>query len=91
MNEPQRLRLERDLASARRAIYRAVSAAEGMALYDLEEELRATSLHLGEVMSAVMRKRERIPEHLSLRAYLYSNAEDDHTTASRQPLRPRQA
>lgn len=61
MYEPQRLQMERDLATARRALYRALRTAEHGAYYGLEEALHMVNEDLRLIMEVVMRGGERVP------------------------------
>jgi hypothetical protein len=70
MKEPQRLAIERDLATARRAIYRAIESSDRAALMATGDCLRQVNEELREIMDAVMRKREPIYPLPTSPAYL---------------------
>lgn len=55
MYEHERLRVEQNLASARRALYRALEAAETAQEFGLEEDLRSLTEETGRVMADVMK------------------------------------
>lgn len=67
MREQQRLRIEQDVATARRALHRALAAAESGAYYGLEDALHTVNADLAAIMDSVMRGDERpvLPERLS--------------------------
>lgn len=60
MIEKQRLELEKDLATARRAIHRAIATAERGAYYGLEDELHIVNARLSALMDAVMQGRDYV-------------------------------
>lgn len=91
MREPQRLAIERDIATARRSLYRAIETANRGAYYTVADVLCVVQEDLAGVMDCVIRGKEEMPESLSRRTYLYAGEPHDGTTASRQSLRSRQA
>lgn len=68
MREPQRLRMEQDLATARRALYRALATAESGAYHNVEDALHNVIADTAAIMDAVMRGDERPITRLSTRA-----------------------
>lgn len=90
MIERHRLELERSLATARRAIFRAIETAERNAYYDIEEGLQGVSTGLAVLMDCVIRGQERSPDLETLRTYLYSTALHDRSPAARIPLPTRE-
>lgn len=59
MREPQRLRIEQDIATARRALHRALATAESGAYYNIEDALHVIQVELAELMDTVMRGSEK--------------------------------
>jgi hypothetical protein len=58
LNEHYRLRAEQHLATARRALYRALEVAESAAAYGLEDDLQMVSVELTRIMEDVMANRK---------------------------------
>jgi hypothetical protein len=59
MREIPRLKVEQQLAAARRALHRAVELAEVEHEFGLEEDLGAVNVELARIMDDVMRNRLR--------------------------------
>lgn len=63
LREPQRLSMEKDLAVARRALYRALGTAERGAYFGIEDALHSIIVDTAALMDCVMRGKE-VPEKL---------------------------
>lgn len=59
MYEHERLRIEQDVAVARRALYRALETAETAQDFGLEEDLRALNVELARIMEGLLPSRQR--------------------------------
>lgn len=59
MYETERLRVEKEVAVARRALYRALETCERAQDFGLEEDLRAINVELARIMSDLMSKSRR--------------------------------
>lgn len=91
MIERQRLSMEQDLATARRALHRALETAERGAYYELEDQLQLANMLLAAILNSVIRGRSDEGALESLRAYLYSLPSHDGSSSAGQPVRSRQA
>lgn len=86
MKEQPRLRIEQDLAIARRALHRATSTAHDTLEFGLAEDLQVVNLELQRLMADVMTNRIRPDAQLDICTYLYKMKSSEPSPASRKPL-----
>jgi outer membrane protein TolC len=68
MYDHDSLAIERELATARRAIYRAIGRAESAASYGLEDDLHQVQVELARILDDVMRRRPGLMVSRDVRA-----------------------